>query len=107
MTEEDRILHDAAARAAGYDIWWKDSICKGGRVLAAFIGERPWRPRDDSGDSFRLMLACDIKLSRLFPIVFAERGAYACAMPIEQDGEAAARLAVFNLAAQLYQEPQQ
>lgn len=107
MTDEDRALHDAAARTAGYDIWWKDSICKGGRVLAAFIGEHPWRPLDDSGDSFRLMLdthtALTVYQSMICGLAPAASGKYVDhRLPLNgQDKEAIARRVVLELTAQL------
>lgn len=56
MTPEDKELMVRAARNAGYDIWWKTGICKGGPYESAFIGDTPWRPLDDDGDAFRLLL---------------------------------------------------
>lgn len=56
MTPEDYLLMCDAAKAAGYDIWWKNGTCKGGPYLSAFIGDKPWRPLEDDGDAFRLMV---------------------------------------------------
>lgn len=50
----DRESHELAARAAGYTITWKECHCKGGAVEAPFIGDQPWRPKEDDGDAFRL-----------------------------------------------------
>lgn len=56
MTPEDKELMVLAARNAGYDIWWKTGICKGGPYESAFIGDTPWRPLEDDGDAFRLLM---------------------------------------------------
>lgn len=50
----NREQHELAAKAAGLAITWKTGSCKGGEVEAAFVGDQPWRPRDDDGDALRL-----------------------------------------------------
>lgn len=62
MTPEDYLLMCDAAKAAGYDIWWKSGTCKGGPYLSAFIGDKPWRPLEDDGDAFRLMTNCTLRV---------------------------------------------
>lgn len=70
MTPEDYELMCQAAKAAGYDIWWKTGTCKGGPYMSAFIGDKPWRPLEDDGDAVRLLLdtakteSVDVRVSR-------------------------------------------
>lgn len=58
MTDQDRIDHELAAKAAGYVLTFKQGGCKGGAYCGAFIergGEVvAWRPKDCDGDAFRL-----------------------------------------------------
>ncbi len=50
----NREQHELAAKAAGLLLLWKTGSCKGGEVEAAFVGDQPWRPKDDDGDALRL-----------------------------------------------------
>lgn len=59
----DRELLDLAAKAAGYDIWWKEGRCKGGEFEGAFIGDAPWNPLADDGDAFRLAVELNMSIS--------------------------------------------
>lgn len=54
--------HELAAKAAGYAITWKTGNCKGGPFEGAFIGDQPWRPKDDDGDALRLAIDAGIDI---------------------------------------------
>ena len=58
-----RELLTAAAKAAGYEITWKEGFCKGGPFEAAFIGDRPWNPLADDGDVQRLAVKLEIAIN--------------------------------------------
>jgi hypothetical protein len=57
----NREQHELAAKAAGLLLLWKTGSCKGGEVEAAFVGDQPWRPKDDDGDAFRLGVSLGIQ----------------------------------------------
>lgn len=80
MTPEDYLLMCDAAKAAGYDIWWKNGTCKGGPYMSAFIGDKPWRPLEDDGDAFRLMVRFQFTLD-----YFPELGEVNVRMPYADD----------------------
>ena len=58
-----RELLTAAAKAAGYEITWKEGFCKGGPFESAFIGDQPWNPIADDGDALRLAVKLNIDLT--------------------------------------------
>ncbi len=58
----NREQHELAAKAAGLLLLWKTGSCKGGEVEAPFIGDQPWRPKEDDGDALRLAVACGIEV---------------------------------------------
>jgi hypothetical protein len=58
----DREQHELAAKAAGLLLLWKTGYCKGGAFEAAFVGDQPWRPKDDDGDSLRLAVQLNLRL---------------------------------------------
>lgn len=59
----NREQHELAARAAGLLLLWKTGSCKGGEFEAAFVGDQPWRPKEDDGDAFRLGVKLGLKTS--------------------------------------------
>jgi hypothetical protein len=65
----DREAHELAAKAAGYTLTWKECHCKGGKVEAPFIGDTPWRPKEDDGDAFRLVRDLKMTIEFDFDIV--------------------------------------
>lgn len=104
----DKEQMELAAKAAGYVLTWKEGACKGGRFCGAFIGDMPWRPKDDDGDALRL--AVNARLSVMLdeprvssPVVeVLGYGGDPVADPFDiqplTNGEeaAAVRLAIFN-----------
>lgn len=57
-----RKQHELAAKAAGLAITWKTGHCKGGGFEAAFIGDKPWQPKNDDGDSLRLAVTLGLEI---------------------------------------------
>lgn len=57
-----REQYELAAKAAGLSITWKEGHCKGGDFEAAFVGDQPWRPKDDDGDALRLAVKLNIAI---------------------------------------------
>lgn len=101
MTPERKML-EAAARAAGYTLWWKECHCKGGMVEAPFIGDRPWRPAEDDGDALRLAVKLGILVltARGFAVANATDSGGTCERLLsDPDPYAATRLAVLRAAA--------
>lgn len=106
----NREQHELAAKAAGLAITWKTGSCKGGPFDAAFIGDQPWRPKEDDGDAFRLMVKCRIDFYEGTgdgPEAWAgywKRGdvkqQFACE-PHASDPNAATRLAIFRAAIEI------
>jgi hypothetical protein len=104
MTDQDRKDHELAAKAAGYVPTWKEGSCKGGAYCGAFIergGEVvAWRPKEDDGDAFRLLV--DLKLfDRVVHAI--EFGLYDRDLNMEFNGDKAeaTRLAVFRCAVEI------
>ncbi len=105
-----REQHELAARAAGLTITWKTGHCKGGAFEAPFIGDQPWRPKDDDGDALRLAVKCQIDFyegtgdGREAWAGYFKRGhlrqKFAC-IPHGSDPCAATRLAIFNAAVEI------
>jgi hypothetical protein len=103
----NREQHELAAKAAGLLLLWKTGSCKGGEVEAPFIGDQPWRPKDDDGDAFRLGVSLGIQScwfqSLGYAIAFA---APPFERPIEiaeygPDPRAATRRAIFRAAVEI------
>ncbi len=98
----DREQHELAAKAAGLFITWKEGACKGGPFAAAFIGDQPWRPKEDDGDALRLAVACGIEVGNAQQYLrgLAVYGGKEF-WEIDQDLFAAARLAIFSAAVEI------
>ncbi|PUE09034.1 hypothetical protein B9Z51_08880 [Limnohabitans sp. T6-5] len=98
----NREQHELAARAAGLLLLWKTGSCKGGEFEAAFVGDQPWRPKEDDGDAFRLsvMLHMDFTLSGRHAAV-AQAGCSLAQEFCNGDTYAAARLAIFRVAVEI------
>lgn len=60
MTNQEQ--HELAAKAAGYTLTWKEGHCKGGSFEGAFIGDQPWRPKEDDGDALRLAVGLGLSI---------------------------------------------
>jgi hypothetical protein len=104
MTTQDLIDYQLAAKAAGYVLTFKQGGCKGGAYCGAFIergGEVvAWRPRQDDGDAFRLLV--DLKLfDRVVHAI--QFGLYDRDWNIEFNGDKAeaTRSAVFSRAVEI------
>jgi len=110
MTDQDRIDHELAAKAAGYVLTFKQGGCKGGAYCGAFIEREgflmAWRPKEDDGDAFRL--AVKLKIDVMHDDK-SDNDAYVMAGAIDHvedvDDEcnrpAATRLAVFRCAVEI------
>jgi hypothetical protein len=91
----NREQHELAAKAAGYTLTWKEGHCKGGPFEGAFIGDQPWRPKEDDGDALRLA----VNLYLWEAIRMAHRFLGEC-----PDMYAATRRAIFHAAVELGKE---
>jgi hypothetical protein len=103
MTTE-REQHELAAKAAGLFITWKEGACKGGPFAAAFIGNQPWRPKEDDGDSLRLAVKLGINISYVSDgasIIGAVSGDHEFEEINKADPYAATRLAIFRAAVEI------
>lgn len=113
-----RELLTAAAKAAGYEITWKEGFCKGGPFESAFIGDQPWNPLTDDGDALRL--AVKLRMSVLLrphrvevlswpttnaPIFYGFGGSLSPKVetmePYENDPQTATRRAITRAAAEI------
>lgn len=108
MTDEE--LLTLAAKAAGYTLWWKEGICKGGPYRAPFIGDKPWRPLEDDGDAFRLAVKLEMRVSVFNGVVEVDAGynyGGSCCYDVhdevdtQEDPYAATRRAIVRAAAEL------
>jgi hypothetical protein len=107
MTDQDRKDHELAAKAAGYVLTFKHGGCKGGAYCGAFIergGEVvAWRPKEDNGDAFALMVDCRISPQH-WKMGVESFNADIPMQPIVHvggDRHEAARLSIFNAAVAL------
>lgn len=56
----DRELHELAAKAAGYDVFWHHANqCY---MIVEGNSESKWEPLDNDGDAFRLMIDCNLTI---------------------------------------------
>ncbi len=98
----NREQHELAAKAAGLLLLWKTGSCKGGEVEAPFIGDQPWRPKDDDGDALRLAVKLKLQISfgNRHVSVFDEAGFinFQTEVLAHRGDDAATRLAIFRAA---------
>lgn len=102
----NREQHELAAKAAGLAITWKEGHCKGGPFEGAFVGDQPWRPKDDDGDSRRLevKLGLTVCVSYKYGLTWADKDDKGHALAkADHDGDpyAATRLAIFRAAVEI------
>ena len=101
-----RKQHELAAKAAGLAITWKTGHCKGGEFEAAFVDDKPWRPKDSNGDALQLCVKLNMDIGMDFDRieVFYGQGEVIVEYLYENpptDKLAATRLAIFRAAIEM------
>jgi len=99
----NRKQHELAALAAGLVITWKEGHCNGGSYEGAFIGDQPWRPKEDDGDALRLAVRLEINVLPNMEAASARHPGYTkwCNEDARTDPYAATRLAIFRAAVEI------